>query len=81
MRKPKLYGQKPFKPIVDYSTGPLRSVDRSPVNSHSRIRDALRNEASFLRAIGYTVAAEQIETAADAIGFASSERILRDLRL
>lgn len=50
------------------------------MDADSRMAAALAAEASFLRSTGYPEKAALIEAAVPAIGYASSERILADLR-
>lgn len=59
--------------------GPVRT-SHNRMDADSRMAAALAAEASFLRSTGYPEKAALIEAAVPAIGYASSERILADLR-
>lgn len=61
------------------TAGPVRT-SQGRMDADSRMGAALRAEASFLRSTGYPEKAALIEAAVPAIGMASSERILSDLR-
>jgi hypothetical protein len=78
MAKPKRKAQPcPRAMTLAYDPPVVRTT---PMNAGSRMGAALRSEASFLRSTGFPEKAAAIEAAVPAIGLASSEHILKDLR-